>query len=250
MTKWVLRLIIANTMVFLLSMSTPTIVERLILVPVLIVQQPWTIVTYMFLHASFSHIFFNMLALFFFGPRLELVLGGQKFLLLYFISGMTGGVLSFFFTPHAAILGASGAVYGVMMGFAYFWPTESIYIWGIFPIQARYLIVIMTLLSLFGGFGFGEGGVAHFAHLGGFAGGYVYLAIDRRRSIRARASLEPTISTPSESDMKRWATIQRDKLHEVNREELDRILEKLHSTGVGSLSQNERAFLDRFSQMV
>ncbi len=129
MTKWVLRLIIANTMVFLLSMSTPTIVERLILVPVLIVQQPWTIVTYMFLHASFSHIFFNMLALFFFGPRLELVLGGQKFLLLYFISGMTGGVLSFFFTPHAAILGASGAVYGVMMGFAYFWPTESIYIW-------------------------------------------------------------------------------------------------------------------------
>jgi membrane associated rhomboid family serine protease len=249
MTNWVLRLIIANVIVFLLTMSSPALVERLILVPSLIILKPWTIITYMFLHASFGHIFFNMLALFFFGPRLEILLGGTRFLLLYFISGISGGILSFFFTPHAAILGASGAVYGVMMGFAYYWPTEPIYVWGILPVQSRWLVVIMTVLSLYGGFGSDGGGIAHFAHLGGFVGGYLYLAILKRIDERENVVSEIKLPSPSESDLNRWSTIPREKLHTVNRDELDRILEKLKSKGISTLTFQERAFLDRFSQM-
>ena len=249
MTNWVLRLIVANVIVFLLTMSAPALVDHLVFVPSLILLRPWTIITYMFLHANFGHIFFNMLALFFFGPRLELVLGGTKFLLLYFISGISGGVLSCFFTPHVAILGASGAVYGVMMGFAYLWPTEPIYIWGILPVQARWLVIIMTILSLYGGFGAGGDDVAHFAHLGGFLGGYLYLRMDRQRSMSPATSAQPTMPSPSDTDVSRWSNIQRDRLHQVNREELDRILEKIRTKGIVTLTFQERAFLDRFSQM-
>ena len=249
MTTWVLRLIIANVIVFLLTTTSPGLVDRFILVPSLVLFKPWTIVTYMFLHASFGHIFFNMLALFFFGPRLEMVLGGTKFLLLYFISGISGGILSFFFTPNAAILGASGAVYGVMLGFAYYWPTEPIYIWGILPVQARWLVVVMTALSLYGGLGSEGGDIAHIAHLGGFAGGYIYLSVLRRISERNKIVAEVKMPAPSENDIHRWSTIPREKLHSVNREELDRILEKLKVQGIGTLTFQERAFLDRFSQM-
>jgi membrane associated rhomboid family serine protease len=246
MTRWVTRLIIANAAVFLLTSASPALTEKLMFVPALVLVRPWTIVTYMFLHAGFGHIFFNMLGLFFFGPRLELELGETRFLWLYFLSGIMGAILSLFVAPHAAIVGASGAVYGVMMGFAYLWPTEPIYIYGIFPIQARWLVVIMTGLSLFGGFGGSADGTAHFAHLGGFLGGYLYLKISGRRITAAETA--SAIPAPSAADLTRWQSISRDGLHEVNREELDRILSKISTSGVTSLTPTERDFLDRFSR--
>ncbi len=179
MNRWTMRLIIANVAMYVLSLAAPGLMNATMLVPAYALVRPWTLVTYMFMHASPSHILFNMLGLFFFGPRVEDELGGARFLWLYFISGFTGAVLSFFFTPFAAIVGASGAIYGVLLAFAYLWPRERIFIWGIIPIEARWLVVGMTALSLFGGYG-GEGNIAHFAHLGGFVGAYVYLKlIDR-----------------------------------------------------------------------
>src|ERR1041385_5898318 len=137
MTPWVIRLIIANVLMFVASSASPEITEKLMLVPVLALSHPWTLVTYMFLHAGMGHIFFNMLSLFFFGPRLEMKLGGINFLWLYFISGIMGGLLSFVFTSYTPIIGASGAVYGVMLGFARYWPREPLYIWGVLPVEAR-----------------------------------------------------------------------------------------------------------------
>ena len=249
MTPWVTRLIIANGILFILCQINPAIVEHFILIPAFIVSRPWTIVTYMFLHAGFGHIFFNMLSLFFFGPRLELVLGGRRFLILYFFSGIMGAGLSFFFTPHAAILGASGAVYGVMLGFAYYWPKELLYVWGMFPVQARWLVAAMTALSLFGGFGIGSAGIAHFAHLGGFVGGFLYLRwIDS--SVRAAQSQRKVeVKTISEANIKKWSTIDREKLHSVNREEYDRIWGKINATGAGSLTPSEQEFMERFSAL-
>jgi len=249
MTPWVTRLIIANGIFFILSQINPALTANLLLVPALIASRPWTAITYMFLHAGFGHIFFNMLALFFFGPRLEMVLGGTRFLLLYFISGIMGAVLSFFFTPNVAILGASGAVYGVMFGFAHYWPKEHLYVWGVFPVQARWLVVIMTGLSLFGGFGIGGEGIAHFAHLGGFVGGFFFLRwVDSTsRAVQYQKKMEAT--TAGEIDLEKWGKIDREKLHSVNREELDRIREKITANGVASLTMTERAFMDRFSAM-
>ena len=246
MNSWTTRLIAANVVMYLLTMLAPGLMTAMMLVPADVFLRPWTIITYMFMHAGVSHILFNMLGLFFFGPQLEIELGGKRFLWLYFISGLAGGALSFVFTPYAAIVGASGAVYGVFLGFAYFWPRARIYIWGVFPIESRWLVIIMTALSLFGGFG-GGSGIAHFAHLGGFAGAYLTLKWFDKRSPQALMMKTMASPAPSRSVLDRWAAIDREKLHEVNRAELDRIREKLATNGAASLTQQERAFLDRFS---
>ncbi len=242
MTRWVLRLIVANAIVFLLQMARPGITQAFAFVPALVIARPWTILTYMFLHGGFGHILFNMLGLLFFGPRLEIELGSKNFLALYFISGLVAALMSFT-NPFSAIIGASGAVYGVFMGFAYYWPRENIYIWGVLPVQARWMVVIMTALSLYGGLGFTTDNIAHFAHLGGFLGGYLFLKfLDRRQKV-----VDQIVSILPPVDPGKWKSIDRSKLHEVNRTEYDRILAKINTTGVGSLTASEREFLERFS---
>src|SRR4051812_44570068 len=114
---------------FFLTGSSPALANNLVLVPALIAVRPWTAVTYMFLHANFTHLLFNMLGLYFFGSRLELRLGGRQFLMLYFISGLMGALASVVFTPTAEVLGASGAIFGVMLGYARYWPRDLVYVW-------------------------------------------------------------------------------------------------------------------------
>lgn len=249
MTRWVLRIIIANAAMFLLTSASPEITRQLMFVPALAIFRPWTAVTYMFLHAGVGHILFNMLALFFFGPRLETEIGEKRFLWLYLISGLSGAALSVLFAPQAAIVGASAAVYGVFIGFTYFWPRAMIYIWGIFPVEARWLVAGMTALSLFGGFSGDGGGIAHFAHLGGFIGGFLYLRVTypQRNSTAVHAKpAKPTVVAGAE---KRWKEINADRMHAINREEYQRIMVKLDAEGSGGLTPEEIGFLERFSQM-
>lgn len=248
MTPWVTRLVLANVVMYFLTIALPGLGDLLVLVPALVPYRPWTLVTYMFLHAGLSHIFFNMLGLFFFGPRLEARIGGRRFLQLYFTSGIVGALMSFA-TPSAAIVGASGAVFGVMLGFARYWPTAMILVWGIIPVPARWFVLIMTALSLFGGAGIGGAGIAHFAHLGGFVGGWLFFQwMDRYTGaarFRAKAGVVPP--RPDGGTLERWQRIDRDAMHPVNREEFDRVMAKLTALGVASLLPDERAFLDRFS---
>ena len=249
MTRWVGRLIIATVAVYLLTRGMPEIVRWLVLVPARIPYRPWTVVSYMFLHANFWHIFFNMLGLYFFGPRLEQRLGGKHFLGLYFVSGAAGALLSLV-TPHTAIIGASAAVFGVLLGFARFWPRERIYIWGVLPIEAWLFVLMLTALSLYGA-STGGGNIANFAHLGGFAGGFLYLKwLDYRSPARR---FQKAMSAPARrsaggdgADLKRWQRIDPDTMHPVNRDELERVLRKIKTSGVSSLTPDERAFLDRF----
>jgi membrane associated rhomboid family serine protease len=247
MTFWVLRIIVANVVMFLISMAAPQVVTVCMLVPLWVFSRPWTLITYMFLHSGLWHLFFNMLGLYFFGPRLEMEIGSRHFFWLYLVSGLMGAALSFVFTPYTAIVGASGAIFGVLYGFAHYWPRERIYIWGVLPVEARWLVIGMAALSLFGGFGGGGSNIAHFAHLGGFAGGFIYIRWLGRRSRSTTYGAKEPSSSPGSADLKRWARIPRERLHEVNRAELDRIMAKLGSTGPESLTATERAFLDRFS---
>ncbi|MCL7975113.1 MAG: rhomboid family intramembrane serine protease, partial [marine benthic group bacterium] len=129
MTPWVLRLLFANFAAYLLIPRTSALFANLLLIPADVLSRPWTPVTYMFLHGDFWHILFNMIVLFFFGPRLEATLGSRKFLGLYFASGLTAALFSGL-TPHALVVGASGAIYGLMIAYAGIWPTDRIYIWG------------------------------------------------------------------------------------------------------------------------
>jgi len=255
MTPWVIRLIFANAAVFLVQMvAGPRVSQEITywfgLIPAEVLTRPWTPFTYMFLHGGLMHLLFNMLGLFFFGPRLEERLGARHFLGLYFVSGLAGAALSIM-TPHALIIGASGAIFGVLLGFAYYWPRAQIYIWGILPIEARVLVAIFVVLSLWAAFSGGGGGVAHFAHLGGFAGGFLYLKTLERygSAARFRATAAPRVATKAKTaDIASWRSINRHDLHPLNQAELNRILDKISATGVQSLTPSEKAFLERFSQ--
>jgi membrane associated rhomboid family serine protease len=246
-TPWVQRLLIANIVVFFVQMTMPALTNQLAFVPNAVLARPWTMVTYMFLHGGLGHIFWNMIALYFFGPRVEQRMGSERFFALYILSGISGALLSFALAPAAAVIGASGAIYGVMLAFARFWPRDQIYIWGILPVEARWLVVGYTLISLFGGFGGGVGNVAHFAHLGGFAGAFLYLTFLDRAQGAKRFKREATAAPPViDSTVKNWRNVDRGAIHAVNKDEVDRILDKISATGLASLTPQERLFLSNF----
>ena len=252
MTPWVLGLIAINGLVFLATISGVVpldTINNLALTPYLLPVRPWTAITYMFLHAGMAHIFFNMFGLYIFGPPVEARLGGRRFATLYFLSGIAGALLSLA-TPYAPIVGASGAIYGVMLAFAWFWPRQPLMLWGVIAIEARWLIVIFTLLSLWGA-RTGAGNTAHFAHLGGFVGAWLYLKWLGKRGQAAAAAWRkktaPTV-TVGGSPVERWKRINAASLHPVNREEYERVIKKMESQGTGALTASEREFLDRFSQ--
>jgi membrane associated rhomboid family serine protease len=253
MTPWVTFLLVANGAAYLLlnqlMPQNALLGSLLAFQPVSVLAQPWTLITYMFVHGSFGHLFWNMLALYFFGPRVELRLGGPRFIGLYLVSGLAGALLSFI-NPYVYIIGASGAVFGVQLAFARYWPRDRILIWGILPIEAWLLVVIMTGVSLFGGLG-QMGNVAHWAHLGGFAGAALYLAVMERFSPAQRFRSTSRAPVPGRladrTTVEKWSRIRGDQLHEVNRTELERIQKVLAERGAGGLSADERAFLERFS---
>ena len=248
MTPWVGRLIAANALMYLVSQANSALFYQLLLVPALIPVRPWTLITYMFLHGGLGHILFNMLALFFFGTRVEQRVGSRHFILLYLVSGIAGALLSLFFTPRAFIVGASGAVFGVAFAFAYFWPRDRIYVWGVLPIEARWLVILTTAIALFGGFTGAQGGIAHFAHLGGYAGGWLYLWWMDRRATAGRRAWKAKVSAPAGTvDARRLETIDLSRVHPVNRDEVNRILDKINATGLASLTSEERTFLSHFA---
>jgi membrane associated rhomboid family serine protease len=249
MTPWVTRLIFANAGVFLLQNLFPPAIEPLLLRPELLLVRPWAAFTYMFLHGSFMHLLVNMFGLFIFGPRVEERLGARRFLWLYLLSGLGGALLSLL-TPGAAILGASGALFGVMYAFAHFWPDAGILIFPFpFPVPARVFVLFAVGASLFFGVR-GGGGIAHFAHLGGFVAAWLFLRLQPRFSAAARFKAKAAVAPPRTSavDRQRWERIERDAMHPVNQEELDRVLDKIGREGLAALSPAERAFLDRFSR--
>jgi membrane associated rhomboid family serine protease len=257
MTPWVRRLLVANVLVFFFTQLQPQIGILLALYPAGVLIRPWTPFTHMFVHADIWHLFFNMIALYFFGPRVEARLGSGRFLVMYLVSGLTGALFSFL-TPTALIVGASGAIFGVELAFARYWPRDRILIWGILPIEARWLIAIMTFISLQGA-AMGGGGIAHWAHLGGFVGAAVFLAVWElmrpARSFKARASgaAAPPVTARvlgDRSAIERWSRIRPEDLHEVNRAELERIRRRLAEHGIASLTPGDREFLDRFSSRV
>jgi membrane associated rhomboid family serine protease len=244
-TPVVRALIAINVVVFFLQQTVQGITQTFLFVPFYVLQRPWTALTYMFLHGGLGHIFFNMLALFFFGPRVEARIGSRPFLTMYLVAGLFGAGLSAILAAGAPILGASAGVFGVSLAFAYFYPTEQILIWGIIPIQARLLVILTGLFALFAGFTGAQGGIAHFAHLGGYLGAFLYLKwLDRRRTAYKRR-----VEKPSPEITKRltaYQNIDKSRIHELNREEVDRILDKISAKGIGSLTAQEQLFLSNF----
>ncbi len=189
-TPVVKALLVANVAMFVVSRLLPGLVAPLGLVPeeVLTQLRVWQLVTYLFLHGGVFHILFNMLTLWMFGVELERMWGSRYFARFYFVAGVGAGLTQIIasllpFGPLASLyyaqtIGASGAIYGLLLAYAMYFPHRQIMFWGLFPIEVRYFVLIMGGISLLSAAD-GAGGVAHMAHLGGIAAGYLYLKSGR-----------------------------------------------------------------------
>lgn len=187
LTPAIKALVIANVAAFLIGIVAPAVTLSLGLRPADVVGQLrlWQLVTYMFLHGGIFHILFNMLALWMFGVELERMWGSRFFAKFYFVCGVgaafTTIVLSFMPVPfadqiyYALTIGASGAVYGVLLAYAMYFPNRPIYMYFFFPIPAKYFVIIIGAISLLSSMNGPGGGVAHTTHLGGLIAAYLYL---------------------------------------------------------------------------
>lgn len=182
-----LYLIMTNVAIFFLTSINRDLLIYLSMVPGLILQEHyyWQFFTYMFAHANMSHVLFNMLGLFFFGTQVERRMGSREFLLFYLLTGFLAGLFSFFFYWASGgytvfLLGASGAVYAVLLAFAVYFPQARIFLFGLIPIQAPVLVIGYTVIEIFSQLTSVRSGVAHLTHLAGFAFSYIYLLVRLR----------------------------------------------------------------------
>jgi membrane associated rhomboid family serine protease len=197
LTPAIKALVIANVGAFLLTLIVPAVTLRLGLRPADVVEnlQLWQPVTYMFLHGGIFHILFNMLALWMFGVELEKMWGTRFFTKFYFVAGVGAAVTTMLvsFTPfgfadqlyYSLTIGASGAVYGVLLAYARYFPHRPIYLYFVFPIPAKYFVMIIGAVSLLSAMSGPGGGIAHATHLGGLVAAYLYLRSGARTHVMA-----------------------------------------------------------------
>jgi membrane associated rhomboid family serine protease len=249
----------------------------------------WTPITYMFVHGGLWHLALNMYTLWVFGPRVEHVWGTKRFVWFYLWCGL-GGVLAhaLFGASNAALVGASGAIFGVMLAFAWQWPREEIYLFGVLPMRVALLVAILAGINLLQGMaaaatGAVGSGVSYLAHLGGFAFGFLYLHAPGAASIerlRQHVSSVPDGSESPRAIPPRTAR-SRTRVDEVDEivakskaivgkqkqlkhqpvrgtlprrsdegkvTEVDRLLDKISAEGMESLTEEERQLLSEFSK--
>ncbi len=252
--KGVKYLLISNVAIFMLMVLLPGLIpiRTFGLVPAAVNSgfTIWQFFTYMFLHGGFGHIFWNMFGLWMFGTELEYNWGTRDFLKFYFVCGIGGGLLvwltSFFGLSSylGATIGASGAIFGLLVAFGLMWPDRMIYIFGILPLRAIQFVMIYGAIQLFQGFTRTGGGVAVFAHIGGGLTGLIYL----KWGWRIQIYLEHFVRR---IQRRRFRVIKggrkgrdgEDQRHTNERDEVDRILDKIARQGMDSLDDRERRIL-------
>jgi membrane associated rhomboid family serine protease len=179
-----LALIVVNVLVFLLTYLSRRLVIYLALTPTLVLHASawWQLLTYMFVHGGLWHLLFNMLALFLFGLPLERNLGSNEFLLYYFVSGLGAGVATLVINWYSGlgaipVVGASGAIYALLLAYATLFPDARLWIFGLFPLRAPVAVLLFAGLALFSELTGTQSGVAHLTHLAGLVFGYLYFLL-------------------------------------------------------------------------
>lgn len=235
--------------------------------------RPYQFVTYMFMHGSFAHIFFNMFALWMFGNSIENTWGPKRFLIFYMVCGIGAGLIQELvqyiqlsdiqnydnvnlggriisvddYLNMLTTVGASGAVYGILLAFGMMWPDSRIYIYFAIPIKAKYFVIIYGLLELFMGFNSVDN-VAHFAHVGGMLWGFLLILYWRHKdngwtpNFKIKWNKNKTYNDRPKSD---W-DYNKDRADDERR--TNQILEKISKGGYSSLTEEEKEFLFRQSK--
>lgn len=190
MTRAVQWLIAINVAIYFLQL---TVVGERNMLPALgfqardLSQSWWTIGTYMFVHSGFWHLALNLYTLYIFGPRVEHTWSAGEFTRFYIACGLGGWLFHLIFARDSLLVGASAAVYGVMLAYATYWPDDEVLLFGVLPIKVRWLVALMVGINLIFGMAAATpgSGVAYMAHLGGLAAAWLYL-----RSAGTGASLD------------------------------------------------------------
>ena len=227
--------------------------------------RPWQLITYQFVHADFWHLFFNMVfGLWMFGMEVEHAWGPKKFLIYYLSCGVVAGlsqlVLSPIFEPALGpTVGASGAIYGILIAFAAMFPDRYIYVYFLIPIKVKYFVMFLIVFGIMSVGG--QGNVANLAHLGGAVAGYLYIMYDRRRLQIGRRNAGTFQSTMASAPWSRPTSTAGDivdaKVFDINdsksfepkekpidaQKRIDEILDKISRSGYQSLSEEEKKIL-------
>ena len=241
--KW---LLIVNVVVFVASYMIPALGNLFFMgfsvLPETVGMslQVWRLITYQFLHGGFWHIIWNMLILYFFGPMLEGQWGGRRFLVFYLICGAMGGILYTLLVfvgvlKVGILIGASGAIYGLLAAGAILYPNMRVYFFGIFPLPFYGLAIILACISFMSVTNSPNAG-GEAAHLAGMAAGAVYVLWPRWKQYAAN---RPRGAIKWDSEINRQRAFQ---------VEVDRILDKVHSRGIASLTRKEKNTLRQASK--
>ncbi len=265
-------LLIANTAVFVLyyfvgSFTLDSVPLRLVLdyylglMPLGHGFYPWQLITYQFMHANFMHLLFNMVfGLWMFGMEVENTWGSRKFLTFYLLCGVAAGISQLILAPIlepaqtlAPTVGASGAVFGVLIAFGMMFPDRYIFLYFLLPIKAKYFVMILIVLGVLSVGGTSD--VANLAHLGGALAGYLYMLYDLKGfKLRARVRSMPGWFTPKErpttTEYKDVVDAKVFDIRDAKKDErndlqkrIDEILDKISQSGYQSLTEEEKKIL-------
>ncbi len=218
----------------------------------------WQIVTYMFLHGGWFHIIFNLLGLWMFAGELEQKWGSTVFLRYYLISGIGAGffiaLMNYIMYARSGVnpvtIGASGAIYGILLAYGVTWPNRKVLLYFVIPIKIKYLVLIFGLIEFFGmlSSAAGTGGnVSHIGHLGGLVTGLVYYFLRIRRSAYAGMSEKKADGGFMSQFLKKLRVTRKKKVIEAriqSKKIIDELLEKIARQGMSSLTPQEKKKLE------
>ncbi len=259
LTDWVKVLLIINVAVFFGQWIAGGAFTRTFgLVPADVIGEfrIWQLVTYMFLHGGPFHLLFNMLILWMFGSEMERTWGSETFIRFYLFTGVGAGVLSLVTAPgsYSITIGASGALFGILLAYAMTYPNRMVYVYFLFPVKVKYLVIFLGVMNFFAALQYTATGIAHFAHLGGLLFGYIYirfLGVSSWGRPRAKGWWDPAYWREA---WRKWQARRKLKLIDLEKRraaerqrEVDAILEKIAQEGMESLTPHEREILEEES---
>lgn len=236
-------LIGANIVMFILkaltAMYNVNMVGALGLSPQTIWPMLWQPITYMFIHGDIWHVAINMFVLWMFGSELEMIWGQRSFLKYFFVTGIGSGLVWVLFnmgTSYTVLIGASGAIYGILMAYGLLFPNRTVYLYFLIPIKVKWLVLLIGAIAFFSSFN-DTSNISHVTHLSGMILGYLYLKKEwkwNKMSVSVRRKVVELKSARDERKQKHIHMAQKD---------LDRILDKINESGIDSLTEDEKDVL-------
>ena len=243
-------LLILNISIFILmelSGHKNTLFQVFGLVPIYVVQEHkfWQTITYLFIHGGFLHIFFNMFVLWMFGKDLEIDWGKKKFITFYFLCGIGSGSITTLMSMNSfiPIVGASGAIYGVLVAYGFNYPNRMVYLYGIFPLKVKYMVLGLGIIAFFASISTNQSTISHITHFSGMMIALLYIIYIKWKSIRIWYIQLKLKSIPQNN-------IIQNEEKELIKLRVDQILDKLNDSGWESLTVQEEKFLTNASKQL